>query len=80
MNLKRHIKKFRAFHEQYIQNPKDPNEEPKEIKKKKRPDPDPEDEENEDSEDENEEKDIVTEMKEYFEKQKKIRNKWRSII
>ena len=78
MNLKRHIKKFRSFHEQYILNPKDPNEkDPKDPKKKKTPPPlpIPDDLEIKDPEDEDEdtdEKDLLDEIKEYF-KQKNFK-------
>ena len=75
--VSRHIKKF----EQFIQNLPDPNEEeredinePEEDELELEPEEDFEDDESED------ENDIVDELKEYLERQKIKRKKWKSTI
>ena len=73
--IKRKIKTF----ENFIQNPKDPNEKhKKETTKKKTEEPDSKDEEAQDTPEK--EPDLIDELNEYFEKQKINREKWKSTM
>ncbi len=76
--ITRHIQKFKTFSEQYILNPKDPNESDRpEPKSKKSIGPDEDELEIQEIQQDENEKDFVDEIIEHFEKEKIKRDKWK---